>query len=195
MNNNFNHCEPFEILISAMIDDEISTSESHELELHLTNCKSCQSRVAAFHHVNNSLNLLSIGHDENSHWRRDAAIDKPTLANSLSSSAIKSPFSIWRLIPLAAAATLLVCLAIAAWPNPKPANANQISPEEFVEPMKEIHLLNLQKQRDQELMLRTLGMDLRSLKLELNELEPGSAERVKFAEQIDAMIEKVRTFE
>jgi hypothetical protein len=31
--------------------------------------------------------------------------------------------------------------------------------------------------------------------LELNELEPGSAERVKFAEQIDAMIEKVRTFE
>ena len=44
-------------------------------------------------------------------------------------------------------------------------------------------------------MLRTLKMDLRSLKLEINQLEPGSSERIKLVQQIDLMLQKVNLFE
>ena len=104
-------------------------------------------------------------------------------------------FSVWRLIPLGVAATLLVCFGIAAWPNPQPVNANQILPEQIAGPMFELETLNNQKQRDQDLMLRTLGMDLRAMKLEISQLEPGSEERERLETQIDLMIAKVRKFE
>ncbi len=187
MTNENNNCEPFEILISALIDDEISTHESQELETHLAVCQACHSHATGFRQVNELV-------DQHSSRDPFSGSSANTSTKVLRSTRKKS-MAIWRLIPLAVAATLLVCFAIAAWPNPQPANAEQISPAQFVEPMKEIHYLNIQKQRDQDLMLRTLGMDLRSLKLELNELEAGSIERVKFAEQIDAMLEKVQAFE
>ena len=80
-------------------------------------------------------------------------------------------------------------------PTPNPVTAEQFSPEEVVRPIKELHLINLQQQRDQELLLRTLGMDLRSLRLEIAQLDSGSEERQNLENQINAMIEKVREFE
>ena len=106
-----------------------------------------------------------------------------------------STWSWWRVIPLAVAASLLAILSITIINGPTPAKADQVTPEQIVKPMKELHLINLQQQRDQELMLRTLGMDLRSLKIEIAQLEPGSPERKLLTEQVEAMIEKVRLFE
>jgi hypothetical protein len=90
---------------------------------------------------------------------------------------------------------LLAILSITIINGPTPAKADQVTPEQIVKPMKELHLINLQQQRDQDLMLRTLGMDLRSLKIEIAQLEPGSPERKLLTEQVEAMIEKVRLFE
>jgi len=187
MKDETSNCESFEILISAMLDNELDANEQNELESHLANCCSCQNLVQSYQQVNTMVDRLSVD------WSVPEKLNHEK-QHSLKTSGVKR-FSIWRLIPLAAAAMLLVSFTIAAWPNPQPAKAEQISSDQFVEPMKEIQFLNMEKQRDQELMLRTLGMDLRSLKLELNQLEPGSPERQKFAEQIDAMIEKVRSFE
>lgn len=101
--------------------------------------------------------------------------------------------AIWRLIPLAAAATLLIGLGVAVWPSPQPARAELISTEQFVEPMKELHLLNQLKQRDQEVMLQTLGLDLRAMKLEIGLLDP--ADQLSMGSRIDAMLEMIHQFE
>ena len=179
MNRNSN-CETCQPLISAMLDGELTTAENDELDLHLQQCADCQIQVERFRAVNGAVRQLS----------------NPTIVKTeLSKQVMSRSFSIWRTIPLAAAATLLVCLAIGTWPNPQPAKAEHVSAEQFVKPMEDLAYLNLQEQSDQELMLRTLGMDLRSLKLEINQLESGSVERLRLEQQIDAMIEKVRLFE
>lgn len=190
------NCDTYEPLISAMIDGELESDERNELNSHLQNCTTCKQRVIAFERVDAAVETLS--HNSEPTQSTNEAILRlqsavpfamyppkkvPPRANNL---------LIWRLIPLAAAATLLICLGVAAWPS---ASAESISPAQIVEPMKELHLLNLEKQREQSLMLRTLIMDLRSMKLEINMFEPGSAERVSFASQIDAMIEKVELYE
>ena len=199
MNNQPLNCENYEPLISAMIDGELESSERNELKSHLQNCAMCKQRLIAFERVDAAVETLS----QESVATRPAEIDKlrlpsavpfamhpPKTAPRRSKSAM-----IWRLIPLAAAATLLICLGIAAWPYPKPANAEQISTAQIVQPMKELYLLNVQQQREQNLMLRTLDMDLRSMKLEINSLEPGSAERINLAARIDTMLENVRMLE
>jgi hypothetical protein len=199
MINQHSNCDAYEPLISAMIDGELESNERNELNSHLQNCAMCKQRAIAFERVDAAVETLS---------QDSAATRAAKIANLRLHSA--APFAmyppkkapprankllVWRLIPLAAAATLLICLGIAAWPSPRPASAELISPAQIVEPMKELHLLNQRNQRNQDLMLRTLGMDLRSMKLEINLLEPGSAERVSLAAQIDAMIDKVTMFQ
>jgi anti-sigma factor RsiW len=199
MNNQPLNCENYEPLISAMIDGELESNERDELKSHLQNCVSCKQRVIAFECVDAAVETLS----QDSLPNRTAEMDKLRLPSAVPFSMhlpttaprrAPSPL-IWRLIPLAAAATLLICLAIAAWPYPKPASAEQISTAQIVEPMTELYRLNVQRQREQNLMLRTLDMDLRSMKLEINSLEPGSAERLSLAARIDTMLENVRMLE
>ena len=193
------NCDTYEPLISAMIDGELESGERNELNSHLQNCTMCKQRVIAFERVDAAVETLSHNSDaarstNEAILRLQSAVPfamyppkkAPPRANNL---------LIWRLIPPAAAATLLICLGIAAWPSPRPLIAESISPAQIVEPMKELHLLNLEKQREQSLMLRTLIMDLRSMKLEINLFEPGSAKRISLASQIDAMIERVELYE
>lgn len=199
MINKHSNCETYEPLISAMIDGELESSERNELNSHLQNCAMCKQRVITFEQVDAAVAMLSsdgknAGSSGNPTLNSQTTIPFPMHPPKMAPPR-SSKLNPWRLIPLAAAATLLICLGIAAWPNPRPANAELISPSQIVEPMKELHFLNLQKQRDQDLMLRTLGMDLRSMKLEINLLEPGSAERVGLAAKIDAMIEKVNVYQ
>ena len=194
------NCEIYEPLISAMMDGELESGERNELNSHLQNCARCKQRAIAFEQVDSAVERLSHkmlpageslnGFPQSSYPTVPFAMHeaKKSLPQTQSKSA-------WRLIPLAAAATLLVCLGIALWPNPRPVNAGLISPSQIVEPMKELHFLNQETQRNQELMLRTLGMDLRSLKLEINHFELGSDERESLSAQIDAMIQKVQTFD
>ena len=199
MNNQPLNCENYEPLISAMIDGELETRERNELKSHLQNCAMCKQRVIAFERVDAAVETLS----QEPVAARSVEIDKLRLPSAVPfamyppKTAPRRPriALIWRLIPLAAAATLLICLGIAAWPYPKPANAEQISTAQIVEPMTELYLLNVQQQREQNLMLRTLDMDLRSMKLEINSLDPGSSERINLAARIDTMLENVRMLE
>jgi hypothetical protein len=200
MIDNHSNCEHYEPLISAMIDGELESDERNELNSHLQNCARCKQRVVAFEQVDaavGSLALNSAGNNgsPNSPTPYSFATAPFAMLPPKSAPRRNNKRVIWRLIPLAIAATLLICLGIVAWPNPQPANAGQISPAQIVEPMKELHLLNQIKQRDQNVMLQTLVMDLRSMKLEIDLLEPGSTERVGLTAQIDAMIEKVKLFE
>lgn len=198
MTNRHSNCETYEPLISALIDGELEPSEQNELKSHLQNCAMCKQRMIVFERVDAAVEILS--HDSAASTPHDPNLHLPASIPFAMHPPSKAPLRanrlmIWRLIPLAAAATLLICLGIAAWPNPKSVNAELISSAQIVEPMKELYLLNLQQQREQELMVRTLGMDLRSMKLEINLLDPESDRRANLAAQIDAMIEKVNLYE
>ena len=199
MTDNHSNCESYEPLISAMIDGELETVERNDLNSHLQNCATCKQRVIAFEQVDAAIATLShdSGFAETPACATPYATAKPPFDMRPPKSAAprKKQRLIWRLVPIAAAATLLIGLAIATWSNPQPASAEPISSSQFVEPMKELHLLNRGKQRFQGVMLQTLDLDLRTLKLELNLLETDPAARESFAEQIDAMIEKVKLLE
>ena len=186
-------CQIYEPLVSVLLDGELTEKENQQLQQHLCGCHGCRRLLDEFSQVDEAVELLSAGpnraatFDDFSSNRADSHIDRPAKK--------RLAFSVWRLIPLAVAATVLVCLGITMLPTPNSVTAKQVSPEEVVRPIKELHLINLQQQRDQELMLRTLKMDLRSLRLEIAQLESGSEEQTVMKNQIDAMIEKINQFE
>ena len=180
------NCRAYEPLISAMLDGELEPNKLTELENHVDRCPGCQAQLRAYEQVNAAVDSLS--------QSGASPIDSNKFPSKVQASG-NNWLSAWRLIPIATAATLLIGLGLTALPGPRPVTADQINPQLFVQPMKDLHLINVQQQRDQELMLWTLGIDLRSLKLEINQLESGSEERQNMADQIDAMIEKVQLFE
>ena len=181
-------CHVFEPLVSVMLDGELTQVEQEHVQKHLDGCPSCQRLLVGFSQVDQAVGILS---DVPEHQQvakdADLFLKRPVKK--------RLTFSVWRLIPLAVAATVLICLGITMLPTPTPVTADQVTPEQIVRPIKELHLINLQQKRDQELMLRTLGMDLRSLRLEVAQLESGSEEQEKLESQINAMIEKVNQFE
>lgn len=197
MHSQNRNCEQLEPLLSAMLDGELPSPERDELIAHLAHCAECQSNLHAFKQVNEAVVLLSRAdhRHENCSGGLSALNGVPGPMKFEPSAHRTRLFSVWRLVPLAVAATMLLCLAITALPEPEPASAEQIPAEQFVEPMKEFLANNIQQQRDQDLMIRTLGWDLRAMKLDLNQLEPGSDERISLEAQIDAMIAKVNQFE
>lgn len=187
-------CQIYEPLVSVMLDGELDQFEQQQLQKHLDGCPSCQHLLETFSNVDEAVGLLSGRRNENAATYDSVSIDRP-ISKFERPAKKRLAFSAWRLIPLAVAATVLVCLGMTMLPTPSPVTAEQVSPEEVVRPIKELHLINSQQQRDQELMLRTLGMDLRSLRLEIAQLDSASDEQQNLENQINAMIEKVRQFE
>lgn len=191
-------CNDFAVLISTMIDGELEHDEQVELQLHLDHCQGCQDQIRRFERVDTAVRRLSQPPPINGHRSFDlaaTAINPPCLPIKEKPKRTTRPHRVWRLVPLAAAATLLVCLGITAIPPTNRAAAGQISAEQIVRPMKDLQLINVQQQRDQDLMLRTLVMDLRSLKLETARLDPDSIERHSLESKINALIDKVNRFD
>ncbi len=195
MNHKQSTCEIFEPLISGMIDGELTRQEHEKLRGHLDACSQCAEQLKAFEMADRVIRVQP-------RVRSDLSAVSLSGLNSLAKSKSAKPATnqptIWtplRLIPLASAAVLLLALGIMVANDSKTATADQVTPAQIVEPMKDLFMINQQLHQDQQLMLRTLGMDLRLLKVEIGQLEPGSSERQRLSERLDAMVEKVRTFE
>ncbi len=184
------NCDEFEPLVSALIDDELSGAELSRVEAHLLNCSACRELVDEFRMVNNSVALLGDPGNESP----STAVE--TFVVTRQRPSMKSWMSVWRLAPIGAVAALLIGLFLVTTQSPPAATAAQLTPEQFVKPMADLNRINLHQQRDQELMLRTLGMDLRTLKLELNQLEnAGPEDRERLEIQIETMLKRVEAFE
>lgn len=188
MNSDNQHCAPFEPMVSAMIDNELSVEEQTLLLKHVDECDSCRQLMAEFESVNACVDSLAVAKDSAQTETFIITRQKPTL---------KPWISVWRLVPLAAVATLMIGLFIVTTNQTAPkATAEQLTAEQFVKPMTDLNRINQQQQRDQALMLRTLGMDLRSLKLELMQLEnAGPEDRKRLEQQIEQMLQRVQQFE
>ena len=178
-------CE-FEPMISALVDDELADEQKSKVIFHLANCESCQALHDDFHKVDSLVQFS----DERIPRRPQQQIKSRNLDATTESIRIVSTS---RFVPAAVAATLLMCFCV-FFVQDQPAEANPVSPEEVAQPMSELHSLNKQQRRDQELMLKVLGMDLRTLKLEIAQLPNHSQERISLTQQVDMMLQKIRTF-
>ena len=189
MNPDNQNCDQFEPMVSAMIDGELSNEEQLLLGNHLERCESCRELTRDFESVNVAVDSLAAatGSDHDSKLTETFVVtrQKQSLHNWL---------SVWRLVPLAGVAALLIGLFIVATQPAPQASAEQFSAEQFVKPLSDLNRINQQQQRDQELMLRTLGMDLRTLKLELKQLDNAGSDRDRIEEQIEAMLQRVQKF-
>lgn len=191
MNSNDQQCEQFEPLVSAMLDGELSPTELDQVNNHLAKCDSCRQLRNKFASVDKS--VLRLGEFD---CPTDQGSITETFVITRQKPELKNWLSVWRLVPVAAVAALSIGMFLVISHPASKATADQLTPEQFVKPMTDLNRINQQQQRDQELMLRTLGMDLRSLKLELNQLEnAGSEDRVRLENQIEEILNRVEQFE
>lgn len=192
MNPNNQNCDDFEPMVSAMIDGELSLDEQGLLSSHLDDCVACRRLLTDFEAVDIAVETLAPASSL-------ATLEKRTETFVLTRQkpSLKSWLSVWRLVPLAAVAALMVGMFLVTTNQTAPvATAEQLTAEQFVKPMTDLNRINHQQQRDQDLMLRTLGMDLRSLKLELKQLENAAPEeRLRLEKQIEKMLHRVEEFE
>ena len=192
MNPNNQNCDDFEPMVSAMIDGELSRDEQGLLSSHLDDCVACRRLLTDFEAVDIAVETLAPASSL-------ATLEKRTETFVLTRQkpSLKSWLSVWRLVPLAAVAALMVGMFLVTTNQTAPvATAEQLTAEQFVKPMTDLNRINHQQQRDQDLMLRTLGMDLRSLKLELKQLENAAPEeRLRLEQQIEKMLHRVEEFE
>ena len=192
MNPNNQNCDDFEPMVSAMIDGELSLDEQGLLSSHLDDCVACRRLLTDFEAVDIAVETLAPASSL-------ATLEKQTETFVLTRQkpSLKSWLSVWRLVPLAAVAALMVGMFLVTTNQTAPvATAEQLTAEQFVKPMTDLNRINHQQQRDQDLMLRTLGMDLRSLKLELKQLENAAPEeRLRLEKQIEKMLHRVEEFE
>lgn len=176
-------CE-FEPLVSSFIDNELDDNAKSDVIAHLASCETCRNLHRAFCNVDS---LVFFSDERASRLRSERSGCQPTpepIRNS----------RLGRLVLFAIVGTLLLCVSQVLIQD-RSAAANPISPEQVAQPMQEMHMINQQQRRDQELMLRVLGMDLRALKLEISLLPEDSQERNRLTQQVDAMLERVRQFE
>lgn len=184
-----NPCEDFEPLVSAMADGELGEEELRSVQLHLAKCSACKSLSEDFVGINGVVTSFSDRPQEPNNDVRE------TFVVVRRKNSIRNWFSVWRLAPLAGVAALLITLLVITVQPPPSATADQLSADQFVRPLSDLNRINHQQQRDQELMLRTLGLDLRSLKLELGQLENASSEeREAMEQQIEKMLQRVQEF-
>ena len=193
MNSNDPQCEQFEPLVSAMLDGELADADLQTVNKHLAVCDSCRDLKKDFSTVDDGVRSMASdsAENQNGHTKTETFVvtrQKPSL---------KSWLSVWRLVPLATVAALMIGLFIVTTNQTAPdAAAEQLTAEQFVKPMTELNRINRQQQRDQEMMLRTLSMELRSLKLELMQLEnTGDEDRARLENQIEDILRRVEEFE
>jgi anti-sigma-K factor RskA len=187
MKKSISSCEPFELMISELIDGELNDSDTRDVQEHIQDCAACQELHSQFARVNAAVESLSANDRRLISAFADA---KPRTEKSQTNV---QRFA-WRLIALSTAAALLFAVFVTFYPTTNSLTAKEFSPQDFAQPLKELHVLNMHQERDQELMLKTLSMDLRAMKLELNQLND-SEEQGELASEIDLMLAKVNQFD
>ncbi len=120
MNEQHRDCESYEPMLAAMLDGELNSSEHEQLMRHVDHCTNCQQEIRDFEKIDLAIEALA--------HRKDLAESEPAIMpefhhefHSFDGKSRSKPkltsekhrnTSGWRLVPFAAAATLLICLGI-----------------------------------------------------------------------------------
>ena len=204
MSNPFEHsdCDRMGLLISAQLDGELTEAERPKFEAHLEQCSTCRNRMKSFEQLNHwveidqAIEATSCLEMPAGEWggfaeftKADFQVEKkPMKSDGTSLKRIAT-----RLIPMAAAASVILGLGIAALPTGKTVTA-----EEIAAPLAELDLIQERQAEGQAQLLATMQFELRILRLELAAMASeeksktdSSSDQQRIEEKLDLLLEKV----
>ena len=181
-------CESYELLISCAMDDESTAEESRRLEEHLAACASCRAQQKKFENVNQA--VFSLGQSESEilpagvnvipPGKPAQELTKPAPAQSL--FARRQRMAGWAALVTAAMIALVLL-------RPDPELRQKENPIDILGPVVSLTEINSQRMLDQELLIESLELDLRTLKLQLAVLNDSGEDEV--LGKIDALMQKI----
>ncbi len=194
MNRENMTCEPFEELISADLDNDLTAIESEQLSDHLSVCVSCQNLKREFQSLNGLVAGLGLATEPIADFEQKASGPLAGSGIAIRKSAARVAGGErfwWRAIPLGLAVALLVTICVVVWPTGSRVEAA----EAISVPMLEVAKMNQQAELDQQLMVKMLEFELRSLRLELSQVAGDPELQMLLDQRLSELISRVKTFQ
>jgi predicted anti-sigma-YlaC factor YlaD len=171
-----NGCDKFSEMISAHLDGDLELAECHRLEAHLAECHECQERLRIFQQIDGAC--------------RQGRPELPgelraKVAHRIASRHTSRPVG-W-LVRSALAASIVAAAAFLWIPKNRAVDANQISV-----PLADLYFISYEEQQTQDTLSKTLELDLRALRLELQSLQADPETLASLSDRIDRLIARVR---
>jgi anti-sigma factor RsiW len=185
-------CVEYQSLLSAEMDGELDERELVALRQHLAECADCSRWQAAAGRLN--ARVAALLDDQfaeqvgelclNSRRREDLAVPKAALV-AFPTNATRNARWFW-----AAAAMLFLGagISLAIYANRKPP-VSTVS----VQPLVDLHAINVQSERDQQAVLETVELELRAMKLQMRRMDLDPAERDQLENRIESLFAKTRS--
>ena len=176
-------CPEYGELISAAVDDELQPAEWLRLDHHMQQCDGCRHLLSQFREMEDLCREpaanCSLARDEGINGQAEALHQfrlEASTAYVANQTGAKWYWLFGRLVPLAAAATVLVALFwITHLEDPSTVQGQQMVAPMIATPLTEINELNLARRQSQQQQGDVMGLELRALKLELGQLKDQSA--------------------
>ena len=175
-------CEASEELISASLDEELTIEERLQLEDHLATCATCREMESRLTGVNRLLQQS----------RSDMSVSSGlgllgrSGAPAVNASAVGT--ANWRSnwIGVAAAAAIILLVTAATL-----IRSPEVAANPMLGPLTEARQISAQQRNVQETVLQTMEWELRTLKLQLAELEADPAIEQKLTNRLQRLLDRV----
>lgn len=180
-----NECESFEIAISAMLDGELTVSEKDTLAQHLLRCESCRQTARRFEKVNqsvfaNALNTPNLSLQVKSLGDTERVRRGTRALPRFAFAAVSATVS----------AAVCGCILFFVFSRPQPVEAQTVTSDQVIEPLKELLAITEQQELDQALSLKSLEWELRHLRLQMAGVAEGP-ERQEFNSRVNDLFHRV----
>lgn len=190
-------CEEFGPLISAMLDDELSTDERSRVDQHLHACSACRRRSKVFAELDRLASPAAPV--PSSDWRDN-------IGRRVRIRQRKQRLS-WAATYVAAAVVLIAMIGtilhfrransgrVVVDPGAAIVNREQATIQKtennVIGPLETLQIVSRQEQRTYDAMRRLMEWDLRALKLELKQMELTPDQVEQLSSRIEMLIERV----
>ena len=184
-NEHDQECESFEIAISAMLDGELTATEKDTLAQHLLRCDSCRLAARRFEKVNQAVFANALNSPNYPLPNKSIGFTErvPRKSRSL-------PRFVFTAVSATVSATVCGCILFFIFNRPQPVEAQTVTSDQVIEPLKELLAITEQQELDQALSLKSLEWELRHLRLQMAEVAEGP-ERQEFSSRVNDLFHRV----
>ena len=167
-----------EFLLSAFIDDELDSPLMNEVNEHLAHCHQCTRLLEALGAVDGLVVTTTL---------LEASKEGPEFA-----AVHRSWFAtLQRWLPLAVAASVAFIMAsLFFWPR------DTVNADEFIQPIKEVQLIQARKQIQQDLMLNVMDCQLKALRAEIQQLSSTDQDKIlEMSQAVEELLSNVQSLQ
>ncbi len=181
------NCIDYEMMISASIDNELSSDEQTQLDYHLQSCGPCRQQFDTF-----QLLEVQLRQDDNASaipingtmLMARAADAKRDVAYARPRSRAGRNF-----LMLSGAAAALAAIVVPQWNTEQPQNSID---HDLFRPISELERINEQSTQQQRDLARSMEYELRAIRLELASFREDPDTNAALNDKIDSMLTQVR---